>query len=124
MTKISIPASIGEVIDKITILEIKEVKTTDPKRLANITRELNELWYILNNTVGTEAVKYFADLEAVNWKLWDIEDQIRQCEREGVFDHQFVSLARSVYIENDERARLKRLINEALGSDIIEEKIY
>ena len=119
-----IPVSIGEVVDKITILEIKQTKTKDATQLANITHELDELWFILNKSVGIEIGKYFPTLVAVNLKIWDIEDQIRQCEREGVFDDQFISLARSVYIENDERARLKKIINKEMSSDIVEEKIY
>jgi hypothetical protein len=126
MNEIRVPVSFGEVIDKITILEIKTERMTDPAKIANVRRELVALegaWRESSASVmDIDGLR--AQLKAVNERLWDIEDDIRDKEHAQSFDAGFVSLARSVYIQNDERARLKREINSALGSSLVEEKSY
>ena len=120
------PISVGELLDKITILEIKAERITDPARHANVMRELDWL-----NAARTRDVAPMPELEllsqelgAVNRHLWDIEDRLRQSERDERFDPVFIELARSVYRYNDRRAALKRQINQLTGSEIIEEKSY
>lgn len=126
MSLISTPVSYGELIDKITILEIKSERMSDPAKLANVANELDAL----NRTWAADpaAAVDIADLRdrlrAVNEALWDIEDRIRLKEKAKAFDAEFIELARSVYIRNDERAALKREINLKLGSTLIEEKSY
>lgn len=126
MSLISTPVSYGELIDKITILEIKSERMSDPAKLANVGTELDAL----NRTWAADpaAAVDIADLRdrlrAVNEALWDIEDRIRLQEKAKAFDAGFIELARSVYIRNDERAALKREINLKLGSTLIEEKSY
>ena len=116
----------GELIDKITILEIKSDRMDDPAKLENVRRELE----ILSATRDTKLTasggldELAAKLKNVNEKLWVIEDDIRDCEAAGDFGETFIGLARAVYQTNDERARLKREINVLLGSEIIEEKSY
>lgn len=116
----------GELIDKLTILEIKSARMHDPQKLRNVRRELD----ILNRTRAehlseTPELRALSELlKSVNESLWDIEDRIRDCERNGDFGARFIELARSVYRVNDERARLKREINELLNSTIVEEKSY
>ena len=118
--------SYGEFLDKLTILEIKNERITDKSKLKNIQNELNlvkQLWQ------GSPASKIdisseLAALKAVNEKLWKIEDDIRDKERQQSFDQSFIDLARSVYFENDDRANIKREINLKLGSDLVEEKSY
>jgi hypothetical protein len=117
-----VPVSWGELIDKITILEIKLERLRLPKAVANVQRELDRLRAALGAPEGVEAMK--DALAAVNRTLWDIEDSIRAKEAAGVFDAEFVALARGVYHNNDERSRIKRAINEKLQSVIIEEKQY
>tara|TARA_E500000331_G_scaffold137023_1_gene133723 strand:- start:255 stop:650 length:396 start_codon:yes stop_codon:yes gene_type:complete len=119
--KISIPVSIGEVIDKITILEIKSEKMSDEK-LKNITKEA----YAIKNTISKLDIDkdLVSKLKKVNLDLWEIEDQIRIKEKLKQFDKDFISLARSVYVKNDLRASLKREINIRYNSDLIEEKSY
>lgn len=121
-----IPVSWGEVIDKITILEIKESRITDAEALANIRRELALLGAIAARDLAADAslAGLRAELRAVNLRLWDIEDAIREEERRQDFGAEFIRLARSVYRLNDERARLKRQINDATGSVLREEKSY
>jgi hypothetical protein len=125
MSLISIPISHGELIDKITILEIKAAELRDPAKLANVRRELDLLNGIWSAQPGVDSV---ADertgLKRVNEALWRIEDDIRVKERAQAFDEEFIALARSVYVRNDERAALKRAINAKLGSDLVEEKSY
>lgn len=125
---VQIEVSCGELCDKITILEIKSARMTDSVKLANVARELeglNRVWNGLDLAAVADAV---ADtrraLREVNEKLWVIEDDIRQLERERRFDADFIALARAVYQVNDERARLKRRIDELLGSRLVEEKSY
>ena len=114
----------GELIDKITILEIKSQRIRDPQKLANVRRELEVLEAARTQTVPTseELVRLTTDLHAANENLWLIEDDIRLCEQAGNFGPRFVELARWVYLTNDHRAALKRRINELLGSEISEEK--
>ncbi|GIX15736.1 MAG: hypothetical protein KatS3mg118_3695 [Paracoccaceae bacterium] len=123
---ILVPVSPGELIDKITILRIKARRITDARKLANVRTELALLEGVLSRCVPLEAPlpALVDELQAVNEALWQIEDDIRDCERRGDFGPRFVALARSVYRENDRRAALKRAINTALGSRIVEEKSY
>lgn len=120
------PIAPGELIDKITILEIKAERIADPSRRANVTHELDLLRAVRDRSLpdapSIDDLK--GELKAVNEALWEIEDDIRDCERVSDFGPRFVSLARSVYRTNDRRAALKRAINERLGSEIMEEKSY
>ena len=119
------PASYGEVIDKITILQIKAERMDDAAKLANVKRELELLNARMPAATWTdEVVTLTAALKAVNEALWVIEDDIRDCERAQDFGPTFVKLARAVYVTNDERANLKKKINIALASGIVEEKSY
>lgn len=126
MSEVSVPVSPGELLDKITILRIKSARMTDPAKLANVRLEL----VMLERTWSASpyaSVDVAADvdaLQAVNERLWVIEDDIRDKERAQEFDARFIELARSVYVENDERAAIKKRINTALGSTIVEEKSY
>lgn len=121
-----VPVSWGEVIDKITILEIKAERLTDQAKIANVTKELNELAAVRDrefpNHAGLAALA--AELKAINESLWVIEDDIRDCERAKDFGPKFIELARAVYVTNDERAAAKRRVNELLGSALVEEKSY
>jgi hypothetical protein len=121
-----VPVSWGEVIDKITILEIKAERLTDTAKLANVTRELTELAAVREREFPGHAglAALAAELKAINEKLWVIEDDIRDCERAKDFGARFVELARAVYVTNDERAMAKRRINDLLGSTLVEEKSY
>ena len=123
---INIPVSFGEVIDKITILEIKSERIDDPERIMNIRRELELLEVIWLDAVRDKANISDARtrLKAVNEELWDIEDKIRLKEQAKSFDDEFVSLARSVYVTNDRRAEIKKEINLTMGSELVEEKSY
>jgi hypothetical protein len=116
----------GELIDKITILEIKAERIRDARKLANIRTELDVLAKSRDSAIGASAdlARLTASLKKVNAALWDIEDEIRDCERSGDFGPRFVTLARSVYRRNDERAALKRQINDLLHAKIVEEKSY
>ncbi|MCP5373242.1 MAG: hypothetical protein H6907_16060 [Hyphomicrobiales bacterium] len=121
-----VPVAPGELIDKITILDIKRERITDPAKLANVDREWEALTAVRDAAVpeSAELARLGADLKAVNERLWEIEDAIRDCERAGDFGAAFVELARAVYVTNDRRAALKRAINELLGSPLVEEKSY
>jgi Family of unknown function (DUF6165) len=126
MTEIKVPVSPGELLDKITILQIKSARMTDPKKLANVRRELDaleETWRSSAYAAGDVEHELSALLQ-VNERLWTIEDDIRDKERAGTFDADFIRLARAVYIENDERAAIKKRINLKLGSTLVEEKSY
>lgn len=126
MNEIRIPVSFGELVDKITILEIKAERIDDPAKLANVRRELSALeaeWRTAPAS-NTDISSLRAALKAVNERLWAIEDDIRDKEAAQSFDVDFIRLARSVYFENDERARIKREINTVLGSVLVEEKSY
>ncbi|MDW8479782.1 MAG: DUF6165 family protein [Xanthomonadales bacterium] len=121
-----VPVSVGELLDKIAILEIKSERIADPAKRANVLRELTALREVWERSplAGLDLGSLRAELKAVNERLWDIEDAIRDKEREQCFDAEFVALARSVYLENDERARIKREINLRSGSALVEEKSY
>ena len=121
-----IPISWGELFDKITILQIKNENLISKTAIENVERELKQLRSILikNFPAGADAERLETELKQINKKLWDIEDRIRDKERSTSFDDEFIQLARSVYIVNDERSRIKRRINETFGSDLIEEKSY
>jgi hypothetical protein len=120
------PISVGELYDKITILEIKAELIADPAPRANVLHELAALQALRNRQVtpSPELQSLCTELKAVNRRLWDIEDALRRHERDGRFDARFVELARGVYRENDRRAALKRHINQITGSEIVEEKSY
>jgi hypothetical protein len=126
MSLIQTPVSYGELIDKITILEIKSRRITDEAKLANVRNELDMLNATWANSAAsqTDISDERARLLAVNEALWDIEDRIRLKERAQAFDAEFIELARSVYFRNDERAAFKREINQKLGSELVEEKSY
>lgn len=125
---VRIEVSCGELLDKITILEIKRERIADPGKVANVARELGVLsqaWAGLAlDAVAADVGDVRRALKEVNERLWVIEDDIRQLEREQRFDADFIALARSVYRVNDERARLKRRVDELLGSRLVEEKSY
>ncbi|MBT7943549.1 MAG: hypothetical protein HN719_09365 [Alphaproteobacteria bacterium] len=125
-TSVIIEIAPGELIDKITILEIKLERIADAGKLANVRHEHDTLIKARDAVIEatTELDRLSADLKTANEALWDIEDDIRDCERDKDFGDTFVQLARSVYISNDKRAALKREINELLGSSLIEEKSY
>jgi len=126
MSQISVPVSYGELIDKITILEIKSERIKSAAKLANVRVELdllNGTWQADGAARNDIAAERDA-LRRVNEALWDIEDRIRVKEKAKAFDAEFIELARSVYIRNDERAEIKRAINEKLGSTLVEEKSY
>jgi hypothetical protein len=120
------PVSAGELIDKITILEIKLERIADEAKRANVRRELELLRAARPTSIAPSAAlrKLETELKAVNGRLWEIENEVRMLEAAGDFGAQFIALARSVYKENDNRAALKRQINEMLGSPIVEEKSY
>ncbi len=123
---ISIPVSWGEFFDKITILTIKKNTISEPAKLQHIAHELRLLTELRNSsiTLSEELEKEIERLQKVNQKLWDIEDRIRLCEQNRSFDDDFIALARSVYITNDQRAAIKSRINSILNSDVMEEKSY
>ncbi len=118
--------SYGEFLDKLTILEIKKERIQDKDKLQNIQNELDSVIATWQNCPASRAdIKTeLAALKAINEKLWVIEDDIRDKERQQCFDQGFIDLARSVYFENDTRAQIKKNINLKLGSDLIEEKSY
>ena len=122
-----IEVSNGEILDKITILVIKSKKITDPTKLKNINNELDELKPFLDvvnyesNSMVNSLVK---ELELVNEKLWNVEDKLRDKERSKQFDDEFIKLARDVYFTNDERAKIKKHLNEVTNSKLVEEKSY
>lgn len=125
------PISPGELLDKLTILEIKKERIVDPDKRVNVIRELevlSALWAKASPAsehaaaLGLEAMR--AELKTINQSLWTIEDDIRACESRQDFGPQFIELARAVYQTNDRRAAVKKQINQALGSDLVEEKSY
>jgi hypothetical protein len=126
MSEILVPVSFGELLDKIAILQIKSERMADAAKLANVRNELSaleQLW-MQHPAAGHDIVALRAALKAVNERLWVIEDDIREKESKQEFDAEFIRLARAVYFENDDRARIKREINLALGSVYVEEKSY
>jgi hypothetical protein len=125
---IEAPISLGELVDKITILEIKLARFPAGEKRQNVDREWTVLTGKLDQVLDQDGAAILApfkrELEVINLRLWKIEDEIRDCERSQAFGDRFIQLARQVYRTNDERARVKREINEAFGSDLIEEKSY
>ena len=126
MDKILAEISAGELIDKITILEIKKEKISNKEKLVEINKELISLNETLKKSINDESKisSFKNDLKNINLKLWDIEDGKRSAEKNNKFDEKFIELARSVYKFNDERAKIKLAINNALGSNIKEVKSY
>lgn len=126
MPELSIPISFGELIDKITILEIKSERIGDAAKLANVRAELDLLdaTWAAHPSSHVDIRAERGRLKAVNELLWDIEDRIRLKEKAQAFDAEFIELARAVYFRNDERAAVKREINLKLGSSLVEEKSY
>jgi hypothetical protein len=125
-TEIKVPISPGELIDKLTILEIKAANIAEAAKLANVNIELKLLQETWRGSAfaGASIDAEWKLLREINKKLWDIEDLIRDKEREKKFDQEFIELARAVYVTNDERAAVKKIINTKLGSKIVEEKSY
>lgn len=121
-----VPVSPGEFLDKLVILEIKSQRIGDPAKLANVTRELELLraTWAASPLAARDVAAPLARLREVNEALWEVEDRLRDKEAAHAFDDEFVELARSVYRHNDRRAAIKRELNLALGSDLIEEKSY
>ncbi|AKK66761.1 DUF6165 family protein [Xanthomonas translucens] len=126
MSEILVPVSFGELLDKIAILQIKSERIGDAAKLANVRAELSALerTWMAHPAASGDVARLRLELKAVNERLWVIEDEIRIKERAQAFDEEFIKLARSVYYENDERARIKKEINLALGSSYVEEKSY
>ena len=123
---IKVDVSLGEFLDKVTILEIKAGRIEDEAKLANVRHELDLLRRTWSDSpfAQKDISEPLARLKAINEKLWDIEDRIRTKESQGAFDPEFIELARSVYLCNDERAAIKRELNLLLGSELVEEKSY
>ena len=122
---INTPVSLGELVDKISILHIKNINIKDEAKIKLIREELELLSQTLNEHITNDAIqKYLDSLIEINSKLWIIEDDIRDCERKKIFDQTFIDLARSVYITNDKRSEMKLEINKKFGSKIIEVKSY
>ena len=120
-----IEVSIGEIIDKLTILEIKKTNISDSNKLLNINKEFDYLVDIVENQLGLSRRDiFYIDLLDINKKLWDIEDKIRNKERLKSFDEEFIELSRSVYFTNDERSKIKKKINDITGSNFSEEKSF
>jgi hypothetical protein len=124
--RLFVEVSAGELLDKISILEIKNQRMRDPAQLANVRAELAALAEPCRalELSAAEISRLRRDLSLVNLRLWDIEDDIRRCEREQDFGPRFIALARLVYKTNDQRAELKRRLNVAVGSRLVEEKSY
>jgi hypothetical protein len=122
---INTPISLGELVDKISILIIKQKNIKDETKLDHVKKELDFLQKTLMNYVQQEEINnYLENLININSKLWNIEDDIRECERKKLFDQTFIDLARSVYFTNDERAKVKNDINKTFGSELVEVKSY
>lgn len=126
MESVRVPVSPGELLDKITILEIKAERITDAEKLRNVGTELALLVQVWEATLvdNDEVLSLKQVLKTINQTLWDIEDKIRIKESRKEFDQEFIDLARSVYVQNDQRAAAKKKINTLLGSQIVEEKSY
>jgi len=126
MDRILAEISAGELIDKITILEIKKEKISNKEKLIEVDKELVSLNETLKKSINDEnkILSFKNDLKNINLKLWDIEDGKRSAEKNNQFDEKFIQLARNVYKFNDERAKIKLAINNALGSNIKEVKSY
>lgn len=126
MKDILVPISPGELLDKITILRIKALRITNPAQVENVQRELSALERVWSHDVPSHPslVECEKELSSVNMRLWDVEDQIRTHEVEQRFDAAFISLARAVYLNNDQRSKIKKRINLTLGSTLVEEKSH
>ena len=126
MNKINVETSVGELIDKMTILEIKKEKISDEKSLSIINKEYSSLQGTVQKDVkiNDEIKKLWKELKKINLRLWEIEDGIRLCEKNKKFDEKFIELARSVYKCNDVRSKLKLEINQLTGSNLQEVKQY
>jgi hypothetical protein len=126
MARVEVPISVGELVDKVTILEIKSEKIEDAAKRTNIRRELDALTGVLKPLVAAtpDIAPLKAELRTINETLWRIEDDIRDCERKRDFGAAFVELARAVYQTNDRRAATKRKIDDLTGSELVEEKSY
>jgi hypothetical protein len=126
MPELLVPISPGELVDKITILEIKSQRMKDPTKLVNVRTELDLLTSTWRSSgfASNDVEADWRALRSVNEQLWDIEDRIRDKERGAAFDAEFIELARAVYVTNDERAAIKKRINSRLGSVLVEEKSY
>ena len=122
---INTPISLGELVDKISILMIKKKNISDSIKLEHVNKELEFLQKTLKKYISEDEINEFLiKLVNINSKLWDIEDDIRECERKKLFDQTFIDLARSVYFTNDERAKVKNDINKTFGSELVEVKSY
>jgi len=122
---INTPISLGELVDKISILMIKKKNISDSIKLQHVNKELEFLQKTLKKYISEDKINEFLlALVNINSKLWDIEDDIRECERKRLFDQTFIDLARSVYFTNDERAKVKNDINKSFGSELVEVKSY
>ena len=122
---INTPISLGELVDKISILMIKKKNISDTIKLQHVNKELEFLQKTLKKYISEDKINEFLlKLVNINSKLWDIEDDIRECERKKLFDQTFIDLARSVYFTNDERAKVKNDINKTFGSELVEVKSY
>ena len=122
---VNIPISVGELVDKISILIVKQKNITDQNKLNQVNKELGYLQKTLTDHITNEKIEIFLNrLIDINSKLWIIEDDIRSCERRKQFDQKFIELARSVYFTNDKRADIKLDINQKFGSDLVEVKSY
>ena len=122
---INTPISLGELVDKISILMIKKKNISDSIKLQHVNKELEFLQKTLKKYISDDEINEFLlKLVNINSKLWDIEDDIRECERKKLFDQTFIDLARSVYFTNDERALVKNDINKTFGSELVEVKSY
>ena len=124
--EVNIPVSLGELLDKISILEIKSIKISNESKLANIKKELNGLKKVLENlNINFSEIKnLYEELYKINLGLWEIEDSIRVLEKNKNFEKDFIDLARSVYITNDKRFQVKNEINKLFNSNYVEEKSY
>lgn len=124
MKVISVPISVGELIDKVTILRIKQKKIDAPEKLAHINHELKSLLEVCESGQIDLGLEDVSKLEQVNLELWQIEDDIREKERAKAFDQEFIELARAVYVTNDQRFALKDALNRHFGSEYFETKSY
>ena len=122
---INTPISLGELVDKISILLIKQKNINDKSKILHVNKELDYLKSTLEKKIKTEEIyNYLEQLVKINSELWKIEDDIRECERKKIFDQTFIELARSVYFTNDKRANVKSDINIKFGSELVEVKSY
>ena len=122
---INTPVSLGELVDKISILMIKKKNISDSIKLEHVAKELEFLQKTLKEYISEDKInKFVQELVNINSKLWKIEDDIRECERNKLFDQTFIDLARSVYFTNDQRAKIKNDINKNFGSELVEVKSY